>query len=158
MATLICLNRIQRLVIILGVIFNINSKIGAEILEMTSANFRKILSRSRKKLKNFMSQNCSLVNKNATCKCHLKITELINHGYRDPKHLIYDKLIYTHRVKDMISGRVKKFMSSFFYKFNDLFQSQPFWQSPDMKIWLDKTIRSKEFKDIFNLHAFGSNN
>ncbi|MBN1797394.1 MAG: RNA polymerase sigma factor [Spirochaetales bacterium] len=158
MATLICLNRIQRLVIILGVIFNINSKVGAEILEMSRANFRKILSRSRKKLKNFMSQTCSLVNKHAKCKCNLKITELINYGHRDPDNLIYDKLIHTHRVKDMISGRVNKFMNSYFYKFNDLFQSQPFWQGPDMKLWLDRAIKSEEFKDIFNLGTLNNIN
>jgi RNA polymerase sigma factor (sigma-70 family) len=158
MATLICLNRTQRLVIILGVIFNINSRMGGDILEMSSANFRKILSRSRKKLKNFMSQTCSLVNKKAKCKCHMKITELIRYGYRDPKHMIYDKLKYTHLVKHMISGRVKRFMNSYFYKFNDLFQSQPFWQGPDMKTWLHTAIKSKEFKDIFNLDALNSNN
>jgi len=158
MATLICLNRTQRLVIILGVIFNVTSKLGAEIMDMSSANFRKILSRSREKLKNFMGQTCSLVNKHAKCKCHLKITELINHGYRDPHNLIYDKLTYTYLMKDVISGRVNKFMNSYFYKFNDLFQSQPFWQGPDMKEWLNKTIKSKEFKDIFSLDALSSIN
>ncbi len=151
MATLICLNRTQRVVIILGVIFNINSNMGAELLHMTSANFRKILSRSRSKLKRFMGQTCSLVNKKAKCKCRLKISGLVEQGYRDPKHLVYAGMGYSRLVKEVISGRVSKFMNRYFYRFNNLFQSQPFWQGPDIKKWLSDTIKSREFSDIFNL-------
>jgi len=151
MATLICLNRQQRIVIILGVIFGINSKIGAELLNISSVNFRKILSRSRAKLKNFMGTTCSLVNKKAKCKCHLKITDLINLGYRNPGNLIYDKLKYNNLVKNIAVKRVEKFMNRYFYRFNDLFQSQPFWQAPNMLKWLDQTIKNRDFIEIFNL-------
>jgi RNA polymerase sigma factor (sigma-70 family) len=153
LATLICLNRIQRLVIILGVIFNIDSKSGSVLLGMSRANFRKTLSRSRKKLKNFMSQTCSLVNKKAKCKCHLKITELIEHGYRDPERLVYQGLGYNRFIKDVIAGKVKRFMNNYFYKFNSLFQAHPFWEAPAMTEWLDKAIKSRDFKEIFNLDS-----
>jgi RNA polymerase sigma factor (sigma-70 family) len=152
MATLICLNRTQRLVIILGVIFNIGSAMGAKLLNMSRANFRKILSRSRTRLKRFMGQTCSLVNKKARCKCRLKISGLIEQGYRDPAHLVYDGLTYTHLVRDVVSGRVKRFMNSYFYRFNNLFRAQPFWNSPGIMEWLSVTISSREFADLFNLN------
>jgi RNA polymerase sigma factor (sigma-70 family) len=158
MATLICLNRTQRLVIILGVIFNISSKMGAELLNISRANFRKILSRARARLKRFMGRTCSLVNKKARCTCRLKITGLIEQGYRDPGHLVYDGLTYTHLVRDVVSGRVKRFMNGYFYKFNNLFQAQPFWESPGIMEWLSATISSREFAEIFDLNRDRSKN
>ncbi len=152
MATLICLNRTQRLVIILGVIFSVGSAMGAGLLNMSRSNFRKILSRSRARLKRFMGQTCSLVNKRARCRCRLKISGLIEQGYRDPGRLVYDGLTYTHPVRDMVAGRVKRFMNGYFYRFKNLFQSQPFWESPGVMEWLSETIASREFKEIFDLN------
>jgi|GEM_PF-5808777 len=42
-----CLDRQQRMVLILGGIFNLRSNIGAEVLEITQENFRKQLSRAK---------------------------------------------------------------------------------------------------------------
>ncbi len=47
---LLCLSREQRLVYVLGEIFEIDSKTGAALLEISSDNFRQILSRARKDL------------------------------------------------------------------------------------------------------------
>jgi RNA polymerase sigma factor (sigma-70 family) len=44
---LLCLDKKQRLVFILGELFGFNDKTGSEILEITPANFRMILSRAK---------------------------------------------------------------------------------------------------------------
>jgi len=139
------------MVIILGVIFDINSKIGAEILDLTPQNFRKILSRSRKKLKKFMSTTCSLVNPKAKCRCKMKIMDLICHGYRKPDKLIYAKLKYDSMIRDIVGSKVDKFLNTYFYKFNDLFQSQPYWRAPEITEWLNNSLKHNDFKEIFNL-------
>ena len=66
-AMLLCLDREQRLIFILGNMFNVTDATGAEILEMSKDNFRQKLSRARKQLSNFMSSKCGLMNKNNPC-------------------------------------------------------------------------------------------
>jgi len=151
MATLVCLERRSRLVVVLGVIFGLDSRRGAEALGMTPANFRQILSRSRARLKNFMGRNCSLVNKNAPCVCRLKITELIEAGYRDPRRLTYNNLLYDRRMRDVVGGRVRSFLTKYFHPFHDVFRSHPYWKSPDALDWLRTTLRERDFRELFGL-------
>jgi RNA polymerase sigma factor (sigma-70 family) len=151
MATLVCLERRPRLVVVLGVIFGLDSRRGAEALGITPDNFRQILSRSRAKLKTFMGRNCSLVNKDAPCVCRLKITELIKAGFRDPRHLKYNNLLFDRRIRDIVGGRVRNFMTKYFYPFHHLFRSHPYWKAPDMLAWLRATLRERDFLELFDI-------
>ena len=84
---LLCLERRQRLVFILGGLFGIPSSSGAEILDISEANFRAILSRARKKLTNFMEERCGLVNSENPCRCESHVKKLISAGWIDPEDL-----------------------------------------------------------------------
>lgn len=77
---LMCLTREQRLLYILGDLFNINHNIGSEIFQISRDNFRTKLSRARKELHNFMHQKCGLVNKTNPCRCSKKAKTLFNKG------------------------------------------------------------------------------
>jgi hypothetical protein len=66
---LLCLDRKQRLIFTLGEIFGASDTVGSEILEMTPDNFRQSLSRARRDLYQFMSNQCGLVNTNNPCRC-----------------------------------------------------------------------------------------
>ena len=55
---LLCLNREQRLVYILGEIFGASDSLGAELLNVSRDNFRQKLSRARRDLHNFMQNQC----------------------------------------------------------------------------------------------------
>jgi RNA polymerase sigma factor (sigma-70 family) len=55
MGMLLCLNRGQRLVYILGEIFKADHNIGSELLDISKANFRKRLERARRDLYQFMN-------------------------------------------------------------------------------------------------------
>ena len=61
MGMLLCLNRQQRLVYVIGEIFGADHNIGSELLEISKANFRKRLERSRKDLYQFMNNKCCLL-------------------------------------------------------------------------------------------------
>lgn len=89
---LLCLNPIDRLVYILSEILEFNSKDGAEILEISPENFRKKLSRSRLKIRNFLSQKCGLANSKNGCRCKKKIDFLINQKIIEPKQLKFANL------------------------------------------------------------------
>jgi RNA polymerase sigma factor (sigma-70 family) len=151
MATLICLERQQRMVIVLGVFFGLDSRTGAAALGISPENFRQIRSRARAKLRKFMSLNCSLVNKSARCVCRLKITDLIRYGYRDPQKLLYKNLLSDRRLRDVVGGRVRNFLTKYFYPFHHLFRSQPFWKSPDMLGWLQTTLGKRDFRELFDI-------
>jgi RNA polymerase sigma factor (sigma-70 family) len=60
---LLCLDREQRLTYILGAIFGVSDAVGAEVLEITTENFRQRLTRARRDLRSFMNDKCGLVNK-----------------------------------------------------------------------------------------------
>jgi RNA polymerase sigma factor (sigma-70 family) len=58
---LLCLDREQRLIYILGEIFEVTDTVGAELLEISRENFRQRLARARRELHNFMNDKCGLV-------------------------------------------------------------------------------------------------
>ena len=77
------------MVYVLGEILEFNSKEGSEILEITPENFRKQLSRSRTKIRNFLQAKCGLVNTNNPCRCNKKIDYLIQRQLIEPTSLRY---------------------------------------------------------------------
>jgi len=84
---LLCLNSVDRMVYILSEILEFNSIEGAEIMEITAENFRKKLSRSRTKIRNFLNSKCGLVNPDNPCRCNKKIDFLIDQKIVNPKDL-----------------------------------------------------------------------
>src|SRR6202171_5447919 len=68
MGMLLCLDRKQRLIFTLGEILGVSDAVGAEVLEMTSENFRQCLTRARRDLHSFMNNQCGLVNKSNPCR------------------------------------------------------------------------------------------
>lgn len=75
---LLCLNSAERMVYILSEILDFNSVEGAEIMGVTSDNFRKKLSRSRIKIRHFLNKKCGLMNPSNPCRCHKKIDFLVD--------------------------------------------------------------------------------
>ena len=86
---LLCLNEEDRMVYILSVILDYNSKEGSEIIGISPENFRKKLSRSKTKIQNFMDNKCGIVNENNPCRCKKKIDFLVDNKLMNPKKLEY---------------------------------------------------------------------
>lgn len=82
---LLCLNQQSRLVYILGDILEFNGVEGSEMLAITPENFRKILSRSRMQIRNFLQAKCGLMDPKNPCRCKKKIDFLIEGEVIDPK-------------------------------------------------------------------------
>jgi len=86
---LLCLTREQRIVFILGEMFEIDHNLGAEILGITTGNFRIKLMRTRKDFYNWMNNRCGLINLANPCRCAKKTRAFIDAGFVDPKNLKY---------------------------------------------------------------------
>lgn len=146
---LLCMDREQRLIFILGSIFQVTDKIGAEIMDMTRDNFRQKLSRARKQMHNFMHDKCGLMNKNNPCSCEKKTKALIDCGYVDPEKLLFN-INYVHSVESTAGLRAEKLDELLEDRSQKLFRENPFQEPPDFVKSLREILNHKEFREIFN--------
>jgi len=84
---LLCLDREQRLVYIIGEIFGATDVVAAEVLEIGRDAFRQKLRRARRDLHAFMNDKCGLVNRDNPCRCEKKTRAFMAAGYVDPHSL-----------------------------------------------------------------------
>lgn len=81
LAMLMCLDRRQRVVFVLGEIRGVTDRVGAEVTELSPENFRQVLARARRDLYSFMNDKCGLVNEANPCRCARKTRGFIEKGY-----------------------------------------------------------------------------
>ncbi len=86
---LLCLDRTQRVVYVLGELFGVTDVVGAEITGLTRDNFRQKLARARRDLYQFMNDKCGLVKKDNPCRCARKTRGFIQAGMVDPERLVF---------------------------------------------------------------------
>jgi RNA polymerase sigma factor (sigma-70 family) len=86
---LLCLDRELRITYILGEIFEVTSREGAEILDVTPEAFRKRLSRARSLMRGFMQANCGLINASNPCACSRQLPYAIKTGFVNIKSPLF---------------------------------------------------------------------
>ena len=101
---LLCLDREQRLIYILGEIFEVTDTVGAELLEISRENFRQRLARARRELHNFMNDKCGLVNRANPCRCDKKTRGFMQAGWVDPANLLFARERTCHRRAPHVSA------------------------------------------------------
>ncbi|MBN1533135.1 MAG: RNA polymerase sigma factor [Spirochaetes bacterium] len=145
---LLCLDRRSRMVFILGEIFGVGDALGSEIMEISRANFRTILSRSRGKVYNFFSQKCGLVDEGNPCRCSRAVDFQLKIGFIDPDRLISERGGI--RVSEAVGERVNDLERRYSSKLRSLYGDGPFLDPPDMAEWLRDLMNSGEFREIFD--------
>lgn len=148
---LLCLTREQRLVYILGGMFNADHTVGAEILGISKGNFRVRLSRAKKDLKNFMNDHCGLVNKANPCRCHKKVTAVIEKQILNSKNLLFNKEEYAN-FQEYIADSPEHLSELMEEKYLELHSQLPFKQSFDKKEVLDDFINDERVVTLLNLN------
>jgi len=148
---LLCLDREQRIIYILGSLMGVSDAIGSEIVEISRDNFRQKLSRARKDLHNFMNNKCGLINKANPCRCSKKTKALIDYGYVNPSSLKFNKS-YVFKMEKISEKKVQEFVDVLDEDCDELFRTHPYERSPDFTEELKKIITSDKFKNIFNFN------
>ena len=97
---LMCLSKEQRMVYVLGELFDIDHNMGSEILEISPGNFRVKLMRARKDIYQWMNNKCGLVNKDNPCRCSKKTKGYVKAGKVDPNNLQFNTR-YQSKIKDL---------------------------------------------------------
>jgi RNA polymerase sigma factor (sigma-70 family) len=136
---LLCLDGRQRLVFILGEILGASDDTGSEIVGVTPANFRQILSRARRDLYQYMNGSCSLVNPACACKCDRKTRGFLGKGMLDPEKLQFT-LDYRRRVREVAEARADELWQAYEAFGSNVYRDHPFYESPDPAAMLRKVL------------------
>jgi len=147
---LMCLSREQRLIYIVGEVFKIDHNLASEIFEITSANFRKKLSRARKDLYSWMHNKCGLVNKENPCRCRNKTKFFINEGHIDTDNLKWNAN-YKIKMYQLSSENIDDTIIARDQVYNKLYSEHPFKINLKANEVLNEIVNHKEFNQFLNL-------
>jgi hypothetical protein len=84
---LLCFDRGQRVVFLLGELLELNDSTAAAVLDISRDNFRQRLARAREQLSAFMQARCGLMNPQNPCRCARKTAAFVRDGVVDPLRL-----------------------------------------------------------------------
>jgi RNA polymerase sigma factor (sigma-70 family) len=148
---LLCLDRQQRMVFILGAIFHLKSPVAARILDMTADTFRQQLSRAKADLFRFMDKKCGLLNPANPCRCWKKTKGLIREGKVDPDRMTFtpQALQTLQSVVPAANRQLDQLMEG---KYLQFFLEQPYEQNNQSDKLINTLLFDQEIKDLFRLN------
>ena len=147
---LLCLSKEQRMIYILGEMFEIDHNLGAEILGITSGNFRIKLMRTRKELYNWMNKKCGLVNVNNPCRCSKKTRGYINEGKVDPDNLKFNTR-HKSKISDLSKNKAVAFTNTVDELHKKVFQNHPAQTPVQASKIVDEILNNDLIKSILDL-------
>jgi RNA polymerase sigma factor (sigma-70 family) len=146
MGMLLCLDRDQRLVYVLGEIFGVTDAVGAELLEVSRDAFRQRLSRARRDLHQFMDRKCGLVNRANPCRCARKTQAFINAGFVDPTKLLFATAHVT-RVREL-APRMHEDVDALDAAYAAVHRDHPFHAPPALAGAIRTLLQQPAFESI----------
>lgn len=146
---LMCLTREQRLIYLLGDVFNIDHTMGAEIFTTSKENYRVKLSRTRKEFHAFMNQQCGLVNKDNPCRCSKKAKAMEAAGKMKTDEKLFDPnytstiASYAEKVADEVADLVDQ-------KYIDFFQKHPTKENFTSENVINEILNDRDLHKYFD--------
>ena len=151
-STLLCLDRGQRIVLILGGVFNIKSPVAAQLLDITPENFRKQLSRAKHDLFQFMDNKCGLINPDNPCRCHKKTKGFIKEGKVDAETVRFTREAQE-TIGSVVAGKNDELDQLMEGKYLRLFTQQPYEPVPEEEDSMIRfLLRDEDIKSLFLLN------
>jgi RNA polymerase sigma factor (sigma-70 family) len=124
-AMLMCLSREQRLIYIIGEIFNADHQLGASLFDISAGNFRVKLHRAKTDLLNYVSGKCGLVNPANPCRCNKKAKEMLQKGMIDKQNLVFNKN-YQQKINQIVEEKRTEISDEIQLQMLQLFRDSPF--------------------------------
>jgi len=146
---LMCLTREQRLIYLLGDVFQIDHNLGAEIFEVSSANFRKKLSRTRKEFHAFMNKQCGLVNLENPCRCSKKAKAMEAAGRMQTDKKLFDPK-FTSTIAEYAESVADKVADEVDLKYIELFQDHPTKKALDKESIIRELVNDTNYNKYFD--------
>jgi RNA polymerase sigma factor (sigma-70 family) len=148
---LLCLNRQQRMIFILGAIFNIKSNIASRLLGITAENFRKQLSRAKADLFQFMENKCGLMNPNNPCRCAKKTKGFIKDGLIDLSKTGF-KPERVKEIREVALENNSKLDNLIEGKYITFFRQHPYENKDLMEELMKSLLVNKDIVELFRLN------
>jgi len=148
-AMLLCMDREQRLVYVLGEILGVTDVIGAELLDTSPDSFSQRLPRARRDLHSFMNDTCGLVNQDNPCRCARKTAGFIQCGHVDPANLLFAR----GRVRQVreFAPSTSDALATLDARYADVFRQHPFYESRDLVPMLRQLLDTPEWRRATDL-------
>jgi RNA polymerase sigma factor (sigma-70 family) len=146
---LLCLDRRERIALILSAFFDAGSVLGGELLDTTPENYRQVLSRARKRLGGFMNERCGLMNEDNPCRCAKKVHGAIQAGLVNTQSLRFN-LPYLHRIREFVAEKAPVVDAAVEMKLQGILRDQPMYTSPDFKRVIHIMLRRGDIGEIVN--------
>lgn len=147
---LLCLTRKQRLAYIIGELFDADHNIGSEIMGVSKEAYRKRLAKARKDLFNYMNDKCGLVNKNNPCRCHKKVTFVIDNKIIDAKNLLFNREEHAN-FRNIIKPDADFMVTTLEEKYEELYGQLPFKKEFDKKTFIEDIIGDENIERAMRL-------
>jgi len=148
---LMCLNREQRLVYIIGETFGVGHNIGAEIFNISKQNFRVKLHRARKDLYNYMTNKCGLANPENPCRCAKKAKTMHQRGYLTADKKLFN-LGYKKKIADYVVENAEASATAVDEKHAHLFRDLPARDKFDAQTVVEEILNDDELMKYFNFN------
>lgn len=142
MAMLQCLDRGHRLAYILGEIFDLDHKEGAQALGIQPAAFRARVSRARRSINSVMLAHCGLVNPDNACRCRRRVKSAVELGRVDPNRLLFASSVVQARSFPRVLEVIRSLEDS--RRAAALYRAQPDNTSADFTSWIRKWLDQHE--------------
>lgn len=146
---LMCLTREQRLLYLLGDVFQVDHNLGAEIFDLTPANYRQKLARTRKEFHAFMNRQCGLVNSDNPCRCSKKAKAMEAAGRMQTNARLFDPSFmtqieqYAETVADTVADVIDR-------KYVDFFRQHPAKKPADKEAVMTQLVNDHRYHNFFN--------
>jgi RNA polymerase sigma factor (sigma-70 family) len=147
---LLCLDREQRLVYVLGEIFGVDHTIGSQMLDISKDNFRQKLTRARRDLYQFMHNKCGLVNKSNPCRCDRKTKAFIKEGWVDKETMKYNTA-YVKKLSEELPQKAEDLCEITEHDYAELFRNHPFQEKDHARKFFENVLIETKMNDLFNL-------
>ena len=143
---LLCLDREQRLVYVLGAVFGVSDVVGSDVMGLSRDAFRQKLSRARRDLHRFMHGQCSLINAANPCRCARKTRGFMEAGFVDPANLLFARS-RVERIRD-VAPAVLAQLDELDTAYAAIHREHPFQPSPDFVRAVRVLVQRPDFRAI----------
>lgn len=127
---LLCLDRDQRIPLILADLMGLPDAESAEMLGVSHDAFRKRLSRARRDLYQFMDDRCGLVNERNPCRCSRKMQAFARQGWIDPASPRFSAP-HVQRLKEKVRQIACEHDDFNRPEYREIFRNHPHFEAPD---------------------------
>jgi RNA polymerase sigma factor (sigma-70 family) len=144
---LLGLDRRHRLAYILGEIFEVSGREGAQILDIQEATYRKRLQRARTRIRNFLITNCALIRPGNPCLCERQTDYFLSTGHLRAERLVFADHPCRVRHSPLVMARLMEMDE--ISRISSLYQTHPDFKAPgSFVVHLRKLVNSGRFEII----------